>query len=283
MKVSTIIPYYCHGTSIGRAVASVWNQTIRPYEIIIVDDGTPEKEAVALEHLAEIYPADTLKIIRLPFNQGPGKARNIGWSEARGDCVAFLDADDIWHPQKIALQLQVIGSHSECHGICGGTAFARSSSEIEYGRMDSRLYRLRPIDLLLHNPVSTRTVMLRRDFKLRFAEHKKNSEDYQLFLTAVLMGFNLYFCNTKLAYCFKAEYGEDGLSASLQSAHKGHVDSLQRVKNQGLISPALYLLLRLLAQAKHYRRRLFVHLGINRREEPFGIFLKKYIPFFRFK
>jgi glycosyltransferase involved in cell wall biosynthesis len=283
MRVSTIIPYYCHGASIGRAVASVWHQTIRPYEIIIVDDGTPEKEAAALKHLAETYPAHTLKIIRLPFNQGPGRARNIGWSKAMGDYVAFLDADDTWHPQKIALQLQLMGRHSEYHGICGGTAFVDTFSEIEYGLMDSRLYRLRPIDLLLHNPVSTRTVMLRRDFQLRFAEHKKNSEDYQLYLTAVLMGFNLYFFNAKLAYCFKAEYGEEGLGANLKSAHKGHVDTLERVKGQGLISPALFLLLRLLAQLKHYRRRLFVRLGINRREQPFGIFFKKYIPFFRFK
>jgi glycosyltransferase involved in cell wall biosynthesis len=60
MKVSTIIPYYRHGTSIARAVASVWNQTIRPHEIIIVDDGTPEKEAAALKHLAETYPAGAL-------------------------------------------------------------------------------------------------------------------------------------------------------------------------------------------------------------------------------
>ena len=282
MKVSTIIPYYCHGESIGRAVASVWNQTKRPHEIIIVDDGSPEKEAAALKHLAETYPADTLKIIRLPFNQGPGRARNVGWSKAMGDYVAFLDADDIWHPQKNALQLQLIGSHSECHGICGGSAFVKTSSEIESGLMNAKLYRLRPIDLLLHNPVSTRTVMLRRDFQLRFAEHKKNSEDYQLFLTAVLMGFNLYFCYTKVAYRFKAEYGEDGLSGKLRSAHKGHVDSLQRVKDLGLISQTLYLLLRTLAQAKYYRRRLFVRFGLNRREENFGIFLKQYIPFFRF-
>lgn len=283
MKVSTIIPYYCHGASIGRAVASVWNQTIRPHEIIIVDDGTPEKEAAALIQLAEIYPADTLKIIRLHRNQGPGRARNIGWSIAVGEYVSFLDADDTWHPQKIALQLQLIGHHSECHGICGGTALGDTSSDIDYDLMDSRHYRLRPIDLLLHNPVSTRTVMLRRDLKLRFAEHKRNSEDYQLYLTAVLMGFNLYYYNAKLAYYFKAEYGEDGLSAKLESAHKGHVDTLVQVKSQGLISPALYILLRLFAQLKHYRRRLFVRLGINRREEPFGIFLKKYIPFFRFK
>ena len=283
MKVSAIIPYYCHGESIGRAVASVWNQTKRPHEIIIIDDGSPEKEATALKVLADTYPADTLKIIRLPFNQGPGRARNIGWSEAVGDYVAFLDADDIWHPQKIELQLQLIGSHPECHGICGGTAFIKTSSEIENGLMNARHYRLRPIDLLLHNPVSTRTVMLRRDIKLRFAEHKKNSEDYQLFLTAVLMGFNLYYCNTQLAYCFKAEYGEDGLSAKLLSAHEGHVDSLRRVKDLGLISQPFYFLLRLLAQAKYYRRRLFVRLGLNRREETIGILLKRYIPFFRFK
>ena len=282
MKVSTIIPYYCHGESIGRAVASVWNQTIRPHEIIIVDDGSPEEEAAALKHLAETYPADMLKIIRLSFNQGPGRARNIGWSEATGDYVAFLDADDIWHPQKIALQLKLIG-YSKGHGICGGTGFLEAFSEIEAELMPPRLYRLRPIDLLLHNPVSTGTVMLRRDFQLRFAEHKKNSEDYQLFLTAVLMGFNLYYCSAKLAYCFKAEYGEAGLSAKLESAHKGHMDSLKRVKDQGLIPPVLYLLLQLLAQVKHYRRRLFVRLGIHRRREPFGIFLKKYIPFFRFK
>ena len=283
MKVSTVIPYFGDGASIGRAVESVWKQTLRPEEIIIVNDGSPEKADAVLRSLVEAYPPGILRICHLGANQGPGRARNIGWSYARGEYVALLDADDIWHPQKIELQLRWFRQHPETHLLCGGTSLVDPSSQVDYSTMDLRFFKLRPIDLLIHNPISTRTVMLRRDIGLRFAEHKRNSEDYQLYLTAVLKGYNLYYCDAKLAYCFKAEFGEGGLSARLEAAHRGHVDTLQQVYRQGLISHLMYLALRLFAQLKHFRRGLFVRLGLNRQDEPMGIGLKRYIPFFRFK
>ena len=264
-------------------MASVWRQTVRPGEIIIVDDGTSSKEAAVLGRLADAYPSDRVRIIKLAANQGPGRARNIGWLSAKGDLIAFLDADDIWHPQKIEIQLKWFRRYPQAHLLCGETAYITSEAQIDYNINRSRLFQLRPVDLLLHNPVSTRTVMLRRTMNLRFAEHKDNSEDYQLYLTAVLKGFNLFYCQSRLAYCFKPEFGDKGLSARLGSAHRGHVDTLQQVRRQGLISPSLYIALRFFAQLKHYRRYLFLRLGINKRKVPLGIFLKRYIPFFRFK
>jgi len=281
MKVSAIIPFYRHAACIERAVDSVWKQTVRPEETIIVNDGSTSAGSSALKRLAHTY--EGLKIVDLDTNMGPGKARNVGWDFARGDYLAFLDADDTWHPQKTAVQLEWFRRHPDAHLICGESVFIQSASQVERDIAPCSCYQLRPIDLLLHNPVSTRTVMLRKDIDLRFAEHKRNSEDYQLYLTAVLKDFKFYFCQARLAYCFKSEFGDGGLSARLAPAHRGHVDTLRRIRIQGLMPPHLYLTLRLLAQLKYYRRRLFVRLGINRRTKPMGLALKPYIPFFRFK
>jgi glycosyltransferase involved in cell wall biosynthesis len=283
LKVSAIIPYYRHGASIERAVASAWQQTTRPDEIIVVNDGSSADAFPALKHLANSYPADVLRIIHMSTNQGPGRARNVGWQSAKGEYLAFLDADDVWHPQKIELQLDLFRRHPEADLICSESLFIDSLSSIDQDLKPCRFYALRPIDLLVHNPVSTRTVILRRSIDLRFAEHKKNSEDYQLYLTAVLRGLKLYYVEADLAFCFKSEFGDNGLSAQLESAHRGHVDTLRQIRQQGLVSPPLYFVLRMFAQLKHCRRHLFLTLGLNKMKRPLGLAAKRYIPYFRFK
>jgi glycosyltransferase involved in cell wall biosynthesis len=271
VKVSAIIPFYRHSATITRAVASVWHQSMRPDETIVVNDGSPACDGGLLDHLTVVYPARWLKVIHLETNQGPGKARNVGWQHARGEYVAFLDADDVWHPQKLELQLHWLKRHPEAQGLCTRTQTIACESVMHPFKGNLRPILLRPVDMLLRNAISTRTVVLRRDIEFRFAEHKKNSEDYQLYLTAVLSGCRIYISKVKLAFCFKAEFGENGLSACLDAAHRGHVDSLNIVYRQGLISKQVYRSILLLAQLKHIRRRLIVWLFVNRSrksEEP---------------
>ena len=98
-SVSVIIPAYNAAAHIARAIDSVLAQSTPPLEIIVVDDGSTDDTA---ELVARRYPQVTC--VRQD-NRGCGQARNTGCTAARGDWLAFLDADDAWLPAKLEKQL----------------------------------------------------------------------------------------------------------------------------------------------------------------------------------
>ncbi len=98
--VSAIIPCFRSQASIGQALASIAAQTLRPHEIVVVDDGSPEPLS-----LADTINGIPVHLIRHAVNAGAGAARNTGARNARFGLLAFLDADDAWAPQKLAQQL----------------------------------------------------------------------------------------------------------------------------------------------------------------------------------
>lgn len=102
--VSVIIPVYNGACYLGAALASVMAQQAQPLEVIVVDDGsTDETPAV----VAQWQQSATLPIhYRYQANAGPAAARNHGVALAQGDLLAFLDADDWWHPQKLQWQIE---------------------------------------------------------------------------------------------------------------------------------------------------------------------------------
>jgi glycosyltransferase involved in cell wall biosynthesis len=93
--ISCIVPVYNGEPYLGAALESVLAQTYRPIEVIVVDDGSTD--AIASY-------GDRLRSARQP-NGGTPAARNLGLSLAGGEFVAFLDADDLWHPEKLARQM----------------------------------------------------------------------------------------------------------------------------------------------------------------------------------
>jgi len=96
-KVSVVIPVFNGERFIGDAIQSVLNQTFQDFEIILVDDGSSdETERIAREFSGSIA-------YHRQQNQGAGIARNLGVALAQGDWMAFLDADDVWHPDKLAV------------------------------------------------------------------------------------------------------------------------------------------------------------------------------------
>jgi hypothetical protein len=105
--VSVIVPAYNAGTTLDETLASVRGQTYRNLEILVVDDGsTDDTVAVADRHAAVDSRVRILSIA----NSGVANARNAGIAASRGEFVAPVDADDVWHPEKIARQMAIIRS-----------------------------------------------------------------------------------------------------------------------------------------------------------------------------
>lgn len=98
IPVSVVIPFYRGASTIGRAIASIEAQILRPMEIVVVDDGSPEPVPDGLERQVP------LRVVRHERNRGIPAARNTGLAAAAGGWVAFIDQDDEWRPWKLEEQ-----------------------------------------------------------------------------------------------------------------------------------------------------------------------------------
>lgn len=104
MLVSVVIPAYESATYIHRALDSVFAQTFRDFEVILVNDGSPDSDL--LEQNLRPYDG-RIRYIR-QRNQGPSGGRNTGILQAQGKYVAFLDSDDTWSPEHLANQTALL-------------------------------------------------------------------------------------------------------------------------------------------------------------------------------
>lgn len=102
--VSVIMPAYNAEKYIEQAIRSVQKQTVRSWELIVVDDRSTDKTAEQIRRLA----AEDMRIIPVysEMNHGAAESRNIALRQCRGEFVALLDADDVWHPQKLERELE---------------------------------------------------------------------------------------------------------------------------------------------------------------------------------
>ena len=107
MKVSVIIPTFNRKDFVVEAIESVLNQSVEPYEIIVVDDGSQDGTGELLKqkfpHIVYIYQE----------NNGVSAARNRGIKEAKGDYIALLDSDDMWKRDKLKKHIEFIKKHPE--------------------------------------------------------------------------------------------------------------------------------------------------------------------------
>ena len=116
-SVSVIIPIYNSGKYLREAIDSVFTQEHRPLEVVVVDDGSSDDGP----EIASSY-APHVRVISIPHRGHPG-ARNAGVAASTGDFLAFLDADDLWTPHKLKLQIE---------------AFARNPSlDLVFGHMQN--------------------------------------------------------------------------------------------------------------------------------------------------
>ncbi len=181
--VSVVIPSYNRLHCLPRAIASVVAQSHPAIELIIVDDGSTDGTR---EWAASFSSPVPFVFHPLERNMGAAAARNRGIELARGSYVAFLDSDDIWHPEKIARQLAAIAEAGPKYGA----AYTGIASLTEAGQPCgvSRATEAGDIRLALvnHNIVgSTSCALVRRDLLLAvggFVPTLRSCQDWELWL-----------------------------------------------------------------------------------------------------
>jgi glycosyltransferase involved in cell wall biosynthesis len=119
-RVSVVLPTYCRSRRIIPTIESVLAQTFRDWEMVVVDDGSPDDTGEVVQELARSEPR--IRYHRQP-NGGGAAARATGMALARGEYVAFLDHDDRWTPDKLALQVEHLDRHPEDGMVYGRVDF----------------------------------------------------------------------------------------------------------------------------------------------------------------
>jgi len=128
-EVSVIIPLYNKGKYIGRALSSVFGQTYRDFEVIVVDDGSTDNGP----ELVQACEDPRLRIVR-QANQGPGAARNRGIRESTSPLVAFLDADDEWMPGYLERTVGALNDHPQCDAATSACIFGTETGGVSHFR-----------------------------------------------------------------------------------------------------------------------------------------------------
>jgi hypothetical protein len=188
-----VIPAYNSIDYLPSALRSVFNQSIKPIEVIVVDDGSTD----GTDYLAQSFGVTVISLA----NGGPSAARNVGTRAASGEYVAYLDADDVWLPQKLAVQITSLESYGrpafsftdyrlfDEHGLHGRASELRNQwafRKIAGVRDDANVLieaGTRPV--LFDSYILPSATLVRRADALAiggFDETLRMAEDYEFFL-----------------------------------------------------------------------------------------------------
>ena len=206
MSVSVVIPLFNRADRIEGAVRSVLEQEPRPLEIIVVDDGSSDKP-----DLARVSEIDArVRVICHERNRGGSVARNTGIDAASGDFIAFLDADDRWLPNKLAVQL------SQIRDLKTKNYFACANVRLDGGAWDGAPINQRPPHagedisryLLVHCcTFQTSALLLPAELakSVRFDERLKRYQDFDFVLRLLKGGARYIYCHEPLAAWWSEE------------------------------------------------------------------------------
>lgn len=193
--VSVITPVYNAGKVIEKTLESIFKQTYKPIEIVLVDDCSMDNsQEVIAEYLPE-HPE--IVYFRQLTNQGAGAARNKALELAKGQYVAFLDADDMWHPEKIEKQINWL---KEKKGAFSYTAIQMVDENNKVVKSKRNVREQVDYKFLLRNTmIATSTVVIDRtilgDFRMPL---RRGGQDYATWLMLLRDGTIAYGINDAL-------------------------------------------------------------------------------------
>lgn len=232
--ISVVIPCFNSAATIERALRSVEHQTTKPHEVLVVDDASSDNTVSIIEQYAHTSSLN-IRVIKQSVNGGPSVARNAAWNVATSEFIAFLDADDQWHPQKLELQLNAMLANPTCVMSFHDHLFGSSEQfeSLPFAPITSQA-TLR--HYLVRNRSATPTVMLRAAVTERFTSAKRYAEDYLLWMTIIANHGNALHIHATLAHCSNPGYGGSGQSGKLWKMERSELSGFVSLWRSGALS-----------------------------------------------
>lgn len=259
LPVSVIVPCHNAETTVECALESIARQTQPPAEAIVVDDASTDGTASVLRRCAEKPWPFAFTVIRLPMNRGPGEARNAGWGaiDPTTVYVAFLDADDVWLPQKLQRQIEWMEKHPDVAWTAHRCSILGSQQmRVPDNASPPTITAITRRSLLTRNSVATPTVVARSAVRSRFRAGWRHCEDLMLWLDWLDEGARGMMLSLPLASLGRVPGTAGGCTGDLAAMYRGEQKVLGTLAAEGRISGLEALAWRGYAWLRYQRRRL---------------------------
>ena len=189
-SITVIVPHYNRPDLAREALLSIHAQTVKPAEILLVDDNSNPENRDKLERLSSLAT-----IITTPRNVGLAGARNFGAENAKGEWLAFLDDDDCFMPDKQERQVRYLEAHPQVKALGGGLIMRTPEGREEYwGGKPTR--RLNLAHALCYTASMAQALMIRRDVFLElggFDSRLRHLEDLEFGIRLLASGHETHF------------------------------------------------------------------------------------------
>ena len=227
--ISLILPVYRVEKYIGACIKSILNQTYKDYEIILVDDGSPDQSITIAEGLLNCKQGIVFKVIHTD-NLGVSSARNIGIKASRGDYLIMIDSDDVLAPDFLSTYVEMINENPELDIYSSGFQVVKEGEtyidretnpekKVYSSEMAQELFFSRKVVFLLP------TLLLKRNFVLHnelfFDENVRYSEDVQFIWKCLCLNKSSIMHSEKKGYIYNLHGGSTMTSSKVEKICTG--------------------------------------------------------------
>lgn len=242
MKISVVIPTYNDHVWLSRAIDSVLNQTYKPHEIIVVDDGSQTGDAQSIVEKNFNAYRNSIKFYR-KNNGGAASARNYGVEKASGEFVGFLDADDYWLENNLKIKAKLIDSCGyDYFGIYSNFEYSNNGKPARFISIDGKL---NPDDIGKINcyPGGVHCYIIRRETILNiggFDEGLPINEDFDLILRMIQAGHKGKG-TSEVGFVRNMRYGSLTRNDDLFAKYEKNAKFMSKAKSNGYFSKSEYM------------------------------------------
>lgn len=193
MLVSVIMPTYNCAKYIEESIHSVINQTVKDWELQIIDDCSTDNTADIIKPFLNQY--SNIHYYRLPKNGGPAVARTVGIKRATGKYIAFLDSDDLWNKDKLEKQISFMEQSGALFSCTGYSQMSEAGNPLNIALIPPKMINYQKC-INLSNPIGNLTVIYNQDVLGKFEVPLiKKRNDFALWLQIL----------KKTEYCYGME------------------------------------------------------------------------------
>lgn len=252
---TVVIPVYNGEQFIARAIQSCLQQTVSPVEIIVIDDASTDRT----DAIIETFDSAIIKYIRNDENKGPSFSRNRGMQLAVASWILFLDADDVFHPEKIEIVGRCIAQNKNIRAIGHSFDIAGKTLPGATDQWKASSWKLKMFtadDVLLKNPIVTPALGVSSHNGILFNEKMVFAEDHD-FILRTAETFGVWFLNIPLCSLYRKPLTTGGISDNRWMMRKGEMNMYIDYCKRHKLYPAIPFFL-VFSLVKHLKNLIFL-------------------------
>ncbi|MEI6576792.1 MAG: glycosyltransferase family 2 protein [Bacteroidota bacterium] len=250
LKISVIIPAYnCEDKIVG-AIQSAIAQTYPVFEIIVINDGSTDNTLTVIRNIANNWAFLPSLCILDQVNQGQSMARNSGINSSKGDWIAFLDADDVWLPEKIEKQINVLKENPNV--VIIGTGILSSNYNVSHVKVSFNA-------MLFRNVFNTSSVLVKKSEMPAeyFDKGMRYAEDFRVWIQIVRSKEGIVLNEGLIKYATNEKrFKRNSLSTKLWQMEKGELSNFNFLYRRNYINIFTYGIVSVYSLMKFLRRVL---------------------------